>query len=179
MFDLPAKAPAVSLANERTELGMFKETRENVTLEAFGLEDSEAAAVIVPGHNVVEIGTGQNGMHLGRETGHMTGGCEGREGILVRLGAVIPVVEIGGGAELGRINLGGGVEVVGGAAALPGLLLGVLGGEVVVGASVVELVSIAFGCGGGNGHDGVSVGGIWGVRHDDGSCGVLVGQGDE
>jgi hypothetical protein len=58
------EAPPIGLTNERAELGMLKEAREDIRFEVLGLKNAEGSAVIVPGDDVLEFGCGQNGVHL-------------------------------------------------------------------------------------------------------------------
>ena len=149
---------------------MIKETRENVALEFLGLENTERPAVIVPFHDVMQCGIGEDGVHLGRETGHVSGLSDGLEGVVVDVRGVIPIVEVWGGEELGSKYLTGGVELIGFLAPLgllPLLLLGRFECEVILRPGIVELIHFAFGC-------GFRVVAVWSCGRHGCACGVAL-----
>ena len=54
------KVNITHLTNEAGELGMLEEFGQDVALEAFGPENAKGAAMIIPSHDIAEIGRGQD-----------------------------------------------------------------------------------------------------------------------
>ena len=129
---------------------MLKEFGEDVAFEFLGLKNTKRPAMIVPCHNIMQFGIGENSMHLRREAGHVSCLGDRGEGVFVNLGGVIPVVEIWGRAEFGSVHLASRVKFIriSGFLAPLGLLLflGRFGCEVIIRPGVVELIPLAFGC---------------------------------
>ncbi len=98
----PAKSPPIGLPNERRKFGMFKVGRYDPDFELTGFENPPGSAVGHPGDDITQVGSGEDGLHLGREIWYPSERREGSQGIVIGAVRVIAVVEVWCGFQFPR-----------------------------------------------------------------------------